>query len=173
MNLEEPEMTSRLLRALESPTCVSWGIPRAAFCFIAKRSRSTSIRSQPPQPSVACFLKSTRVPERLDLNGPLIRAAQRKGCRFTISTDAHQPRHLENMTYGVTMARRGWLEAKDVLNTLPLAQFEQAIRRIFLLRGFWSQPAKRPPTVCGRWPNRRFHFADVSSASESSKSLLP
>jgi DNA polymerase (family 10) len=46
-----------------------------------------------------------------------------------ISTDAHHPKHLANMRYGVTMARRGWLEASDILNTMPLKQLEQAIHK--------------------------------------------
>jgi DNA polymerase (family 10) len=45
-----------------------------------------------------------------------------------ISTDAHHPKHLPNMNYGVRMARRGWLEASDILNTRPLAEFVKAIQ---------------------------------------------
>jgi DNA polymerase (family 10) len=44
-----------------------------------------------------------------------------------ISTDSHHPKHLANMRYGVTMARRGWLEASDILNTLPVEKFARAI----------------------------------------------
>jgi DNA polymerase (family 10) len=67
-------------------------------------------------------------PERLDLPSHLVRAGKRAGCRFTISTDAHRPAHLHNMRFGVITARRGWLEAPDVLNTLPLREFTEAIR---------------------------------------------
>ena len=67
-------------------------------------------------------------PERLDLHAPLIRAAKARGCRFTISTDAHHPSQFENMQYGVRMGRRGWLEKKDVVNALALAEFEATIR---------------------------------------------
>jgi DNA polymerase (family X) len=129
LNLDEAEMTSRLLRALESPSLRIMGHPtgrlllhREAFPFDFEQIATVAAKR-------GVFLEINASPERLDLNGPLIRAAQRKGCRFTISTDAHHPRHLENMTYGVSMARRGWLEAKDVLNALPVAQFEQALRR--------------------------------------------
>jgi DNA polymerase (family X) len=129
MNLEEPEMTSRLMRALESPSLRIMGHPtgrillhREPFPFNFEQISITAAKR-------GVFLEINASPERLDLNGPLIRAAQRKGCRFAISTDAHHPKHLDNMTFGVSMARRGWLEAKDVLNALPLAQFEQAIRR--------------------------------------------
>ena len=68
-------------------------------------------------------------PERLDLNQTLIRSAKALGVRFVINTDAHHPRHLRNMRYGVKMARRGWLTAADVVNTLPLDAFTKAIRR--------------------------------------------
>ncbi len=66
-------------------------------------------------------------PERLDLAAALIRAAKAKGCKFVISTDSHHPKHLANMSYGVRMARRGWLEPGDVLNTLPAGKFAKAI----------------------------------------------
>ena len=66
-------------------------------------------------------------PERLDLHDTLLRQAKARGVRFVISTDAHHPKHLRNMRYGVTMARRGWLEASDVINTLPLEKFQQLI----------------------------------------------
>ena len=48
--------------------------------------------------------------------------------KFVVSTDAHHPKHLANMRYGVLMARRGWLESGDILNTLPVKQFERAIK---------------------------------------------
>jgi DNA polymerase (family 10) len=76
-------------------------------------------------------------PERLDLAGPLLRSAKKRGVKFTISTDAHQPKHLSNMRFGVTMARRGWLEAADVMNALPLADFEAALSKMGALRRQW------------------------------------
>ena len=50
----------------------------------------------------------------------MLRQAKARGARFTISTDAHHPKHLLNMRYGVTMARRAWLGPEDILNTLSL-----------------------------------------------------
>jgi DNA polymerase (family 10) len=73
------------------------------------------------------YLEINASPERLDLTSALVRAAKAKGCRFVISTDAHHPKHLANMIYGVRMARRGWLEPGDILNTLPVAELAQAI----------------------------------------------
>ena len=68
-------------------------------------------------------------PERLDVNERHARMCKERGVKLTISTDAHHPKHLANMRYGVKMARRGWLVAADVLNTLPLAQFQNAITK--------------------------------------------
>ena len=73
------------------------------------------------------LLEINASPERLDLTASLVRAAKARGAKFVISTDSHHPKHLLNMRYGVTMARRAWLEPRDILNTLPLQQFMQAI----------------------------------------------
>ncbi|MGB9553793.1 MAG: histidinol-phosphatase, partial [bacterium] len=44
------------------------------------------------------------------------------GLKMAINTDAHSEENLDLMKYGVSVARRGWLEAQDVLNTLPFSQ---------------------------------------------------
>ena len=57
---------------------------------------------------------------RLDLPDTLVKDAIEAGVMLTLGTDAHHKDSLDNMTYGVSVARRGWAEKKDVLNTLPL-----------------------------------------------------
>ncbi len=127
MNLEAHEMTDRFLRALESPSIRILGhatgrilLQRESYAFdfdqIAAKAAARGI-----------YLEINASPERLDLPSHLVRAAKRKGCKFTISTDAHRPAHFHNMRFGVITARRGWLEAADVLNTKPLAEFEGAL----------------------------------------------
>jgi DNA polymerase (family X) len=74
------------------------------------------------------YLEINSSPERLDLNAAMIRAAKAKGCKFVINTDAHHPKHLANIQYGVKMARRGWLEAADVLNTHSAEEFARLIK---------------------------------------------
>jgi len=56
-------------------------------------------------------------PDRLDLADKLCRQAKEAGVRFAICSDAHVASHLANLRFGVWVARRGWLEAGDVLNT--------------------------------------------------------
>jgi DNA polymerase (family 10) len=122
--LEPHEMTDRLLRALESPSLRILGhatgrmlLQREAYSFDFER-----IASQAAERGI--FLEINASPERLDLPSHLVRSAKLKGCKFTISTDAHRQAHLQNMIYGVITARRGWLEAADVMNTKPLTGFE-------------------------------------------------
>jgi DNA polymerase (family 10) len=67
--------------------------------------------------------------ERLDLPDTLAAAAKGYGARFVLSTDAHDPRQLGNMKFAVAVARRAGLEAADVINTRPLADFLKTLRR--------------------------------------------
>ncbi len=130
MNLEGAEMTDRLMRALESPSLRVMGHPtgrillnRDPFPFDFERVASEAARRN-------VYLEINGSPERLDLGGAMVRTAKALGAKFAISTDAHQTKHLGiNMPFGVLMARRGWLEARDVLNALPLAEFEKTIHR--------------------------------------------
>ena len=126
-NLERAEMTDRLLRALECPHLRALGHPtgrillhRDPFPFDFEAVAAQAARRN-------VYLEINASPERLDLTAALIRAAKAKGCKFVVSTDAHHPKHLDNMSYGVRMARRGWLEAGDILNTLPADKFAKTI----------------------------------------------
>jgi len=130
MNQESAEMTDRLLRALESPNVRVLGHPtgrillnRDAYPFDFERVAAEAARRN-------VYLEINGSPERLDLSGALVRTAKGLGAKFAITTDSHQTRHLKpNMQYGVITARRGWLEAGDILNALPLEKFTETIRK--------------------------------------------
>ena len=68
------------------------------------------------------------IERRLDLSANHVRAAKAKGAKFIVSTDAHHPKHLLNMRYGVATARRGGLTADAILNTYSAEQFVRALR---------------------------------------------
>lgn len=127
MNLEAAAMTDRLLRALESPSVKALGHPtgRVLLHRDAYAYEFDTIAREAARRGV--WMEINASPERLDLHATLIRRAKALGCKFTISTDAHHPKHLANMRYGVTMARRGWLTAADVMNTRTRAAFAEAI----------------------------------------------
>ncbi len=128
MSQESAEMTDRLLRALECPHLRIMGHPtgrillhREPFPFDFDRVAAEAVRR-------GVWLEINASPERLDLHGTLIRTAKAKGAKFTISTDAHHPKHLASMRYGVVTARRGWLGPDDILNTRGADEFARAIQ---------------------------------------------
>jgi DNA polymerase (family 10) len=130
MTMEAAEMTDRLLRALESPNIHILGHPtgriilqREPFPFDFERVASEAARRN-------VFLEINGSPERLDLGGAMVRTAKSLGARFAIATDSHHPKSLAtNMPYGILTARRGWLQASDVLNTLSYEDLKRAIRK--------------------------------------------
>ena len=67
-------------------------------------------------------------PTRLDLRDDLVFQAKKMGCKFTINTDSHAVNHMDNMRYGVSVARRGWCEKKDILNTLSYSDLKDWIK---------------------------------------------
>ncbi|HJZ95273.1 MAG TPA: DNA polymerase/3'-5' exonuclease PolX [Candidatus Solibacter sp.] len=129
MNLEAAEMTDRLLRALECPSLRVMGHPtgrlllqRDSFPFDFERVVTEAVKR-------GVWLEVNASPERLDLSGTLVRTAKSKGARFTISTDAHHPKHLAGIRYGVMTARRGWLTPADVMNTRSADEFAKALKK--------------------------------------------
>lgn len=69
-------------------------------------------------------LEINSFPERLDLNDINSRAAKDAGVKIVINTDSHLAEHLSMIKFGVAVARRGWLEKKDVLNTASLSKLK-------------------------------------------------
>ncbi len=67
--------------------------------------------------------------DRLDLNDAHARQAKGKGVRLALGTDAHTIEGLDRMAFGVSIARRAWLERKDILNTLKLDAFLKTIKK--------------------------------------------
>jgi DNA polymerase (family 10) len=128
MNLEPAEMTDRLLRAIENPHLRILGHPTGRLLLQRDGYPYDFDRVAAEAAKRGVWLEINASPERLDLHGPLIRSAKAKGARFTISTDAHHPRHLAGMRYGVITARRGWLGPRDIMNTLPASKFAAALK---------------------------------------------
>ncbi len=129
MNLPPEQMTERLLRAFENPYLNIVAHPtgrlllrREPFGFDLEKVLEEAKRRR-----IAMEINS--FPDRLDLCDHHVRLCKEKGVKLVISTDSHHTSHMENIKYGVLMARRGWLEKKDVLNTLPPEEFKKALQR--------------------------------------------
>ena len=74
------------------------------------------------------ILELNAQPDRLDLDDRACRMAREAGVRVVISTDAHSTTDLDLMRFGVSQARRGWLEPGDVINARPLAELRRLLR---------------------------------------------
>ena len=128
MKLERAEMTDRMLAAIENPHTQIIGHPtgrlllrRDAFAYDMERILDAARKH-------GVVMECNASPDRLDLKDVYLRMAKDRGVRVVISTDAHSTRTLQLMRYGVHMARRGWVEKSDVINTLPMDQLLAALR---------------------------------------------
>lgn len=118
------KITARLLKAINNPHVDIIGHPSGRL--IERRQPLEIDWDQVFQTAAktGTIMEINAQPDRLDLNDDLIILAKKYGVKFVISTDSHHLAHLENMRYGVATAHRGWLEQKDVLNTLSLDKFQ-------------------------------------------------
>ena len=74
-------------------------------------------------------LEINAYPLRLDLNDIYAKKAKEMGIPIVISTDTHVTNQFEYMTYGVSIARRGWLEKTDVLNTYSYNTLKKKMKK--------------------------------------------
>jgi DNA polymerase (family X) len=127
-NLTREEMTDRMLAAIENPYTQVIGHPTGRL--ILRRDElpydMEKILDACAKQGVA--MECNSYPDRLDLRDVYLRMCKQRGVKVVISTDSHSTGNLAYIRYGVTMARRGWLEKADVINTLPVEQFLAALR---------------------------------------------
>jgi DNA polymerase (family X) len=128
MNMESAEMTDRILAAIENKYTQIIAHPtgrlvlrRDPFVYNMEKVLDAAAKG-------GVVMECNAYPDRLDFNDLHLRMAKQHGVKIVISTDSHATSQLTTMKYGVTTARRGWIEKKDVVNTLPLAEFLAALR---------------------------------------------
>lgn len=129
MDLDRKAMTERVVKAMMHPAVDILAHPtgrrlnrREPFAMDVE-----TVLEAAAELGVAVELNAN--PNRLDLNDVHVNRARELGVPVVISTDAHSPRGLLDMRFGVDQARRGWLEAGDVLNTKSLSDFEAWLDR--------------------------------------------
>jgi DNA polymerase (family 10) len=128
-NQEESQMTERLLRAIACPWVDAIGHPTGRLILKRDPYRVNMDRVLLAAAAAGVALEINSQVDRLDLDDGHARTARDRGVRILIDSDAHSPAALSQVRWGVIVARRAWLEAKDVLNTLPLPAFRAALRR--------------------------------------------
>jgi DNA polymerase (family 10) len=129
MQMAGEEMTRRICRALEHPATTILGHPtgrlllrREPYDLDMERIVETAARA-------GVVLEINAHPMRLDLDWRAIRRARAAGCRFAVNPDAHETGGIADIAWGVGIARKGWLTAADVLNTLDARELADWLAR--------------------------------------------
>jgi DNA polymerase (family 10) len=128
-DLSEREQTERVIRAMDNPYFNILAHPtgrllgeRAAYAIDLERILKAAKQR-------GCAIELNAHPTRLDIDDHVCRLAKDMGVKVAISTDAHSTDGLRFMKYGVGQARRGWLEAGDVLNTRSWPELRKLLKR--------------------------------------------
>jgi len=123
--LDTKTMTNRVLKALDNPKVKILGHPTGRL--LGKREgyelEWEKIFERCKKNHIAMEINAW--PERLDLPDILVREALQHGVKLIIDTDAHANDHMNNMEYGVSVARRGWAKKNDIMNTEDYKNFKQ------------------------------------------------
>ena len=114
--MNESQMTSRVLKALDDPHLTVLGHPTGRLLLTREPYAIDmgAVIDRAAESGVAIELNAD--PHRLDLDWRLCREAKEKGVTIEIGPDAHSTQGLDNVAVGVGIARKGWLEKGDVLN---------------------------------------------------------
>jgi DNA polymerase (family X) len=127
--LPEKEQTDRMLRAMEHPLVDAIGHPTGRLLESREPYPLDIDRVIAKAVETGTFLEINANPDRRDLNDVYAKAAAEAGVTLVINSDAHWPRTLPNMRYGVATARRAWITAAQVANTRPWAELDKLRKR--------------------------------------------
>jgi DNA polymerase (family 10) len=127
--MPKEEMTARIIRAMESGVVHVIAHPTGRILTRREPYLVDMERIMKEAAKLGVALELNAYPDRLDLNDVHCRMAREFGVPVAVSTDSHHTSHLENMRFGIFTARRGWLEAKHVVNTRPLDELMRFLRR--------------------------------------------
>ncbi|MEW5707364.1 MAG: DNA polymerase/3'-5' exonuclease PolX [Pseudomonadota bacterium] len=119
-DLSRARQTERILKAMEHPYFTILAHPTGRLIDERPPYDVDMLKIVRKAKERGCFLELNAHPERLDLLDVHCRMAKDEGVLVAISSDAHSVLDFGNLHYGVGQARRGWLEAKDVLNARSL-----------------------------------------------------
>ena len=128
--MDKAKMTERITTAMREPVFKIWGHAlgrllqrRPPFECDVERILDVIAESK-------AAIEINGDPYRLDMEPRWVREARKRKIKFVISTDAHSVKAMNNVKYGVAMARRGWVQRKEVLNALNTPAFVKAVKPV-------------------------------------------
>jgi len=115
--LDRRAMTARILRALDDPRVTILGHPTGRL-LLRRPPYAVDVEAVLEKAAaVGVAVELNADPHRLDLDWRWCQVAKRLGCTIAVGPDAHSTAGLDVMEIGIAIARKGWLEAAEVLNT--------------------------------------------------------
>jgi DNA polymerase (family 10) len=129
LGLSARKQTERILRAMDHPRLQVLAHPTGRLIGSRDTYGLELERIIEGAAERGCWLELNAQPLRLDLSDVWVRAARDAGVRISIASDAHSREQLDFMRFGVAQARRGWIEKRDVVNTLGLSRLRKLMRR--------------------------------------------
>ncbi len=118
-NMSETEMTKRIIKGMKNKYASILGHPTGRLLLSRDGYAVDMHEVINAAADLGVAIEINAHPMRLDLDWRHGKYAKSKGVKIAIGPDAHGPEGLLDMDYGIGIARKGWLEKKDVLNCLP------------------------------------------------------
>jgi DNA polymerase (family 10) len=128
-NQNPEEVTARVLRAAENTHVHILGHPTGRKVLEREPYKIDLAQLLPAAARLGMAVEHNASPARADLNDLNLRLAKEHGCKLVVNTDAHGTDQLDQLDDGIVQLRRAWLTAADLLNTLPVDDLLQALRR--------------------------------------------
>ncbi len=125
--ISETEMTTRVLRALENPHVTILAHPTGRLLLRREPYAIDIPAVLEAAAATGTWIEINAAPKRLDLDWRWWPLAKEKGVKCVINPDAHGVERLQDLWFGVGVARKGWLTKADVMNCLPLGKIEAAL----------------------------------------------
>jgi DNA polymerase (family 10) len=127
-NLDEAEMTRRVIRAMENPFVTMVAHPTGRLLLKRDPYPINIPEILDAAAHTGTWIELNAAPKRLDLDWRWWPLAKQKGVKCVINPDAHRTERLQDLWFGIGIARKGWLTKADVMNSLPLAKIKAALR---------------------------------------------
>ncbi|MDI6767547.1 MAG: DNA polymerase/3'-5' exonuclease PolX [Bacteroidota bacterium] len=129
--MTEVEATKRTIKALKNKYVTMLGHPTGRLILERDGYPINMIDVINAASDYGKMIEINSHPQRLDLDWRLCKYAKEKGVKICINPDAHNVDGLTDISYGIGIARKGWLEKSDVINTLELKE----LLKYFKIRG--------------------------------------
>ena len=126
-NLSEADMTRRIIRAISNPLVTILAHPTGRLLLKREPYVVDLAAVIDAAADTGTWIELNAAPKRLDLDWRWWPRAKEKGVKCVINPDAHRAERLQDLWFGIGIARKGWLTKNDVMNCLPLGKIEDAI----------------------------------------------